>query len=94
MMSKATTSERQKFCENSFLFLKAKHAQFQLVDWKQVAFLIKHSKSNASIKTSIFSFSTVRLKFPISKIFSYLLEFLVEVNDTLSRKYFSFCKEG
>lgn len=32
MMSKATTSERQKFCENSFLFLKAKHAQFQLVD--------------------------------------------------------------
>ena len=32
MMSKATTSERQKFCENFFLFLKAKHAQFQLVD--------------------------------------------------------------
>lgn len=32
MMSKAPTSERQKFCENSFLFLKTKLAQSQLVD--------------------------------------------------------------
>ena len=64
-----------------------------LVNWKQIRFLIKYSKSNVFKKSLRFFFSAVRLKSPIDIIFLHSQEIPARAGNTFSRKYFSFSEE-
>ena len=82
------------FLKNYFLFVRIRSMQVGFEDWKQVAFFIKHSRSNVVKKFSRLLLSIVRLKSPVNIVLSYWQENSPDVFDKWSIKYFSFWDGG